>query len=326
MPIRTADFDYPLPEHLIAHVPAPRRDSSRMMVLHRAEGRIEHRQVVDFPSYLKEGDLAVFNNTRVMPARVFSDDRRIELLLLERIEDASWRCLVKPGRRMRLGSRLEVGGVVGRVAEVLEDGDRIVVFEKPINPHEVGVLPLPPYINRVATKDDWARYQTVYAQEEGSVAAPTAGLHFTSEMLERIPHAFVTLHVGVGTFRPVQVEDPADHPMHSERYNITAQAAKAVERASRVIAIGTTSVRVLEASAQRQTPLSAGQGRTDLFIREPYDFKVVGAMLTNFHLPKSTLLMLVSAFAGREFVMDAYRTAVRENYRFFSYGDCMLIL
>jgi S-adenosylmethionine:tRNA ribosyltransferase-isomerase len=297
-----------------------------MMVLHRSEGRIEHRQVVDFPSYLKEGDLAIFNNTRVMPARVFSDDRRIELLLLERLEDASWRCLVKPGRRMRLGSRVEVGGVTGCVAEVLEDGDRIVVFERPIDPHEVGVLPLPPYIERVATEEDWARYQTVYAQEEGSVAAPTAGLHFTSEMLEQIPHEFVTLHVGVGTFRPVQVEDPAEHPMHSERYSVTQQAAEAVARASRVIAIGTTSVRVLEASAQRQIPLSAGQGRTDLFIREPYDFKVVGAMLTNFHLPKSTLLMLVSAFAGREFVMEAYRTAIKENYRFFSYGDCMLIL
>ena len=326
MTLRTSDFDYPLPEHLIAHVPAPRRDSSRMMVLHRSEGRIEHRQVVDFPSYLKEGDLAIFNNTRVMPARVFSDDRRIELLLLERLEDASWRCLVKPGRRMRLGSRVEVGGVAGRVAEVLEDGDRIVVFERPINPHEVGVLPLPPYIDRVATEEDWARYQTVYAQEEGSVAAPTAGLHFTSEMLEQIPHEFVTLHVGVGTFRPVQVEDPAEHPMHSERYNVTQQAAEAVARASRVIAVGTTSVRVLEASAQRQIPLSAGWGRTDLFIREPYDFKVVGAMLTNFHLPKSTLLMLVSAFAGREFVVEAYRTAIKENYRFFSYGDCMLIL
>ena len=326
MTLRTSDFDYPLPEHLIAHEPAPRRDSSRMMVLHRSEGRIEHRQVVDFPSYLKEGDLAIFNNTRVMPARVFSDDRRIELLLLERIEDASWRCLVKPGRRMRLGSRVEVGGVTGCVAEVLEDGDRIVVFERPIDPHEVGVLPLPPYIERVATEEDWARYQTVYAQEEGSVAAPTAGLHFTSEMLEQIPHEFVTLHVGVGTFRPVQVEDPAEHPMHSERYNVTQQAAEAVARASRVIAIGTTSVRVLEASAQRQIPLSAGQGRTDLFIREPYDFKVVGAMLTNFHLPKSTLLMLVSAFAGREFVLEAYRTAIKENYRFFSYGDCMLIL
>ena len=326
MTLRTSDFDYPLPEHLIAHEPAPRRDSSRMMVLHRSEGRIEHRQVVDFPSYLKEGDLAIFNNTRVMPARVFSDDRRIELLLLERIEDASWRCLVKPGRRMRLGSRVEVGGVTGCVAEVLEDGDRIVVFERPIDPHEVGVLPLPPYIERVATEEDWARYQTVYAQEEGSVAAPTAGLHFTSEMLEQIPHEFVTLHVGVGTFRPVQVEDPAEHPMHSERYNVTQQAAEAVARASRVIAIGTTSVRVLEASARRQIPLSAGQGRTDLFIREPYDFKVVGAMLTNFHLPKSTLLMLVSAFAGRDFVLEAYKTAIKENYRFFSYGDCMLIL
>ena len=326
MTLRTSDFDYPLPEHLIAHEPAPRRDASRMMVLHRAEGRIEHRQVVDFPSYLKDGDLAIFNNTRVMPARVFSDDRRIELLLLERIEDASWRCLVKPGRRMRLGSRVEVGGVAGSVAEVLEDGDRIVVFERPINPHEVGVLPLPPYIDRVATEEDWARYQTVYAREEGSVAAPTAGLHFTREMMEQIPHEFVTLHVGVGTFRPVQVEDPAEHPMHSERYNVTQQAAEAVARASRVIAIGTTSVRVLEASAQRQMPLSAGQGRTDLFIREPYDFKVVGAMLTNFHLPKSTLLMLVSAFAGREFVLEAYRTAIEEKYRFFSYGDCMLIL
>ena len=321
MQLRTSDFDYPLPEDLIAHAPAPCRDSARMMVLHRAERRIEHRHVSDFPDYLRSGDLAIFNNTRVMPARVFSDDRRIELLLLEPVEDSSWRCLVKPGRRMRLGAKVEVGGVVGVVREVLDDGDRIVAFEKAINPHEVGVLPLPPYINRTVSEEDLSRYQTVYAKEEGSVAAPTAGLHFTRELLERIPHAFVTLHVGVGTFRPVQVEDPAEHPMHTERYVVTEEAAAAVGNAERVVAIGTTSVRVLEASAQGGLPLKAGDGRTNLFIREPYDFKIVGAMLTNFHLPKSTLLMLVSAFAGHHFVMEAYREAVREKYRFYSYAD-----
>lgn len=297
-----------------------------MMVLHRAEQRIEHKRVSDFPDYLRAGDLAIFNNTRVIPARVFSDDRRVELLLLERVSESAWRCLVKPGRRMRVGARIEVGGTLGLVREVLEDGDRVVEFEKPIDPNQVGVLPLPPYINRAASEEDLSRYQTVYASEEGSVAAPTAGLHFTPELLERIPHDFVTLHVGVGTFRPVQVDDPADHPMHSERYIVPERTALSIRGAQRVIAIGTTSVRVLEASAQVGLPLAAGQGRTNLFIREPYDFRVVGAMLTNFHLPKSTLLMLVSAFAGRGFVLDSYRQAIHEQYRFFSYGDCMLIV
>ena len=326
MKLRTSDFDYRLPEHLIAHSPSGRRDEARMMVLHRDTRQIEHRRVSDFPDYLREGDLAIFNNTRVIPARVFSDDRRVELLLLERVSESAWRCLVRPGRKMRTGARIQVGGIFGAVLDVLEDGDRIVEFEKPIDPNEVGVLPLPPYINRAVCEQDLARYQTVYATEEGSVAAPTAGLHFTKELLERIPHEFVTLHVGVGTFRPVQVEDPADHPMHSERYNVSERTVLALGRAQRVIAVGTTSVRVLEASAKAGLPLAAGNGRTNLFIREPYDFRVVGGLLTNFHLPKSTLLMLVSAFAGREFVLNAYEEAIREQYRFFSYGDCMLIV
>ena len=326
MQLRTSDFDYQLPEDLIAHTPSGRRDEARMMVLHRAEQRVEHRRVSDFSDYLRTGDLAIFNNTRVIPARVFSDDRKVELLLLEPVSECAWRCLVKPGRKMRVGACILVGGTPGSVREVLEDGDRVVEFEKPIDPNEVGLLPLPPYINREVSDQDLARYQTVYASEEGSVAAPTAGLHFTQELLERIPHEFVTLHVGVGTFRPVQVEDPADHPMHSERYIVSERTAASVAKAQRVIAIGTTSVRVLEASAQAGLPLAAGQGRTNLFIREPYDFRVVGGLLTNFHLPKSTLLMLVSAFAGRDFVLDSYREAIRERYRFFSYGDCMLIV
>jgi S-adenosylmethionine:tRNA ribosyltransferase-isomerase len=321
-----ADYEYVLPEELIAVRPPERREAARMLVLQRAEGRWEHRRFTDFPEYLRPGDLAVLNNTRVIRARVHSDDGRMELLLLEQISATRWRSLVKPGRKLRVGSLFVVGGIQGTVLEVFEDGDRLIDFERPLDLERLGELPIPPYLGRGPEAADEERYQTVYAREEGSVAAPTAGLHFTAEMLERVPHAFVTLHVGAGTFRSVQVERLDEHPMHSERYTLPASTVLAIEAAKRVIAIGTTTARVLESCAAAGRPLSATAGRTDLFIRPPYQFRAVDALLTNFHLPKSTLLMLVSALAGRELILEAYAEAISEKYRFYSYGDCMLIL
>lgn len=320
------DYDYPLPEALIATHPPEKREAARMLVLHRSEGRWEHRLFTDFPEYLREDDLVVLNNTRVIRARVHSDDGRMELLLLEQLSPTRWRSMVKPGRKLRVGNHFVVGGMRGSVLEVFEDGDRLLEFEHPLDLEKLGQLPIPPYLGRTPDSADSERYQTVYASEEGSVAAPTAGLHFTQEMLGRIPHAFLTLHVGAGTFRPVQVDRLDQHPMHSERFILPAATARAIEAAKRVIAIGTTTTRVLESCAAAGRPLSAAAGRTELFIRPPYDFRVVGALLTNFHLPKSTLLMLVSAMASRELMLEAYAEAIREKYRFYSYGDCMLIL
>jgi S-adenosylmethionine:tRNA ribosyltransferase-isomerase len=320
------DYDYPLPEELIATRPPERREAARMLVLHRSEGRWEHRLFTDFPEYLRAGDLVVLNNTRVIRARVYSDDGRMELLLLEQLSPVRWRSMVKPGRKLRVGSEFVAGGMRAKILEVFEDGDRLLEFDHPLDLERIGELPLPPYMGRAAEAADAERYQTVYASEEGSVAAPTAGLHFTRELLERIPHAFLTLHVGAGTFRPVQVERIDEHPMHAERYLLPASTARAIEGASRVIAIGTTTTRVLESCAAAGRPIAAAAGRTNLFIRPPYDFRLVDALLTNFHLPKSTLLMLVSAFAGRDLVMAAYQEAVREKYSFYSYGDCMLVV
>jgi S-adenosylmethionine:tRNA ribosyltransferase-isomerase len=324
--LRTADYDYTLPDELIARHPLTRREASRMMVLHRAEQRIEHRQFAEFPSFLRQGDLVVLNDTRVIPARVFSDDGRIELLCIEAVRENTWKCLVKPGRKMRVGAGVRVGGIAGCVEEILPDGERIVSFERPLDLEAVGRLPLPPYMEREAESADAERYQTVFARERGAVAAPTAGLHFTPELLAQIPHAFLTLHVGIGTFRPVQAEDLSAHRMHSERFRLSTETAAAIARAQRVVAIGTTTTRVLESCARSGLPLAAQEGATDIFIHPPFDFRIVGALLTNFHLPKSTLLMLVSAFAGRDFILRAYAEAVRERYRFYSYGDCMLIV
>ena len=280
----------------------------------------------EFESFLGEGDLVVLNDTRVIPARIFSDDGKLELLLLESLGPLSWRCLVKPGRKLRAGSSITAGGATGTVGEVYPDGDRRIDFDRPLDLERVGKLPLPPYFERAADEQDYERYQTVYAKSDGSVAAPTAGLHFTEGLLQRIPHAFLTLHVGAGTFRPVQTEVLEDHPMHSERYELPVVTADLVQAAKRVIAVGTTSARVLEGCAMHGDQLNPGAGRTDLFIRPPYSFRLVDALLTNFHLPKSTLLMLVSALAGRDLVMAAYEEAVREEYRFYSYGDCMLVI
>ncbi len=323
MSLLTADYDYPLPDELIARHPLPRRDDSRMLVLHRAEERIEHRRFADFPGYLRAGDLVVLNDTRVIPARVYSDDGRIELLFLENLRDHVWKCLVKPGRKMRLGALVHVREVVGVVIGIEPEGERIIEFRGAVDLDAAGELPIPPYFEREVEAADSERYQTVFARERGAVAAPTAGLHFTPEILARIPHTFLTLHVGVGTFRSVLTDDVRDHRMHSERFRVTAEAATAINAAQRIVAVGTTSTRVLESCG---LPLAAREGATDIFIHPPYEWRAVGALLTNFHLPKSTLLMLVSAFAGREFVLRAYAEAVRERYRFFSYGDCMLIV
>ena len=319
----TSDYDYPLPDDLIARYPLARREDSRMMVLHRTEQRIEHRQFRDFPSYLREGDLVVLNDTRVIPARVFSDDGRIELLFLEAVRENVWKCMVKPGRKMRLGAIVRVRDVEGVVVGIEPDGERLIEFRGEVDLDAAGELPLPPYFARAVEPADAERYQTVYARERGAVAAPTAGLHFTPEILAQVPHAFITLHVGVGTFRPVQVDDLSQHRMHAERFRISEDSAQAINAARRIVAIGTTTTRVLESQG---LPVTACSGTTDIFIHPPYEPRAVGALLTNFHLPKSTLLMLVSAFAGREFVLRAYAEAIRERYRFYSYGDCMLVI
>lgn len=326
MSLRTIDYDFALPDELIARHPPERREDARMMLIHRETGLIEHRSFTDFPGLLRGGDLVVLNDTRVMPARVFSDDARVELLLVEEVAPHRWQCLVKPGRRMRAGAEVRIRGVRGVVGDILPDGQRVIQFDGPLDMEAAGHLPLPPYLGRAAEPADALRYQTTYARVSGAVAAPTAGLHFTPEILAQVPHVFVTLHVGLGTFRSVLVDDITGHVMHSERFHLPAATAQAIGQASRVIAVGTTSTRVLESCAALGMPLREHAGSTDIFIHPPYDFRVVGALLTNFHLPQSTLIMLVSAFAGRELTLRAYAEGIRERYRFYSYGDCMFIV
>ncbi len=326
MSSRLSDYDYDLPPGLIAQRPLPRRDASRLMVLHRDSQTIEHRAFSEVTRFTQPGDLFVLNDTRVVPARKFSDDGRIEFLFLEKLAAGRWKCLVKPGRKMRVGARTAIDQTEARVSEVTETGERIIELERDIDVYAGGIVPLPPYLGRPSDAEDEARYQTIFARNPGAVAAPTAGLHFTPEILREIPHAFVTLHVGLGTFQPVQVEDVKEHRMHAERFEISAEAAQKVKEARRVIAVGTTSVRVLESTRRSDSEAAAQSGWTDIFIYPAYEFQAVDVMLTNFHLPRSTLLMLVSAFAGREFILRAYEEAIREKYRFFSYGDCMLIL
>lgn len=327
---QTRDFDYHLPEELIASRPLENRAASRMMVIHRASGKIDHDMFSSFPFYVQENDRLILNDTRVIPARCFSDDGKIELLFLEQEAEKTWRALVKPGKKMRLGAEVTVAGVTGKVTAVHENGDRSIQWNDEIDLEKHGHLALPHYMKREDELSDKERYQTVFAREAGAIAAPTAGLHFTKELLEKIPHAFLTLHVGVGTFRPVQVEDPDEHVMHSEKYSITQENAELINQAARRIAIGTTVTRVLEHLAKSEKvhriPNTSQSGATDIFIRPPYTFRAVDVLLTNFHLPQSTLLMLVSAFADRDLILHAYHEAVREKYRFYSYGDCMLIL
>jgi S-adenosylmethionine:tRNA ribosyltransferase-isomerase len=333
MSLRTSDFDYDLPEDRIASRPLTDRAASRMLVLHRRTGEIEHRMFRDLSEYLCPGDLLVLNDTKVIPARVFSDDGRTELLCLDRVSPRKWRCLVRPGKRMKPGREVSVGGIRGVVREVFDNGDRLVHWDGEIDLDQHGHLALPHYMGREDEREDRDRYQTVYAREEGAIAAPTAGLHFTPELLAAIDHAFLTLHVGVGTFRPVSAEVVTDHVMHSERYAVTEETARRINRAGRIVAVGTTVTRVLESiaidpaySPSSRIPEGELRGETDIFLHPPYRFRAVDALLTNFHLPQSTLLMLVSALAGREVVLEAYRQAVERRYRFYSYGDCMLIV
>ena len=321
-----SDYHYVLPEELIAQRPLPRREDSRMMVLHRRTEQIEHRRFKELPKLLRDGDLLVLNNARVIAARRFSDDNAIEFLFLEKLAPGQWRCLVKPGRKMRVGASRLVNGSYARVADVLADGSRIIQFDSDVPVEEGGVVPLPPYMRRAADEEDCERYQTVFADVPGAVAAPTAGLHFTPEMLATLRHTFITLHVGAGTFQPVKVERIDEHQMHAERYSISREAADEINSALRIVAVGTTTVRVLESAQRVGGQLIAQEGSTDIFIHPPAAIERADVLLTNFHLPRSTLLMLVSAFATREFILRAYEQAIRERYRFYSYGDCMLIM
>lgn len=321
----TSDFDYQLPPELIACEPLIERAASRMMVINRGLGSIEHHAFASLKSFLREGDLLVLNDTRVVPARFFSNDGTKELLRIKAISPTRWLCMVRPGRKLRMGNHIEIGDVRGTVTGIFENGDRMIEFSGGIDETIHGHLALPPYMEREERDSDKERYQTVYARAEGSIAAPTAGLHFTPEILQEIPHVFVTLHVGVGTFQPVKVQRLNEHIMHSESYEVSASAAEKINSAKRIIAVGTTVTRVLESIAARHGRVIADRGETDIFIYPPYEFRVVDALLTNFHLPKSTLLMLVSALAGKDLIFRAYAEAIQARYRFYSYGDCMLI-
>ncbi len=325
--LRTDDFDFQLPPELIASRPPERRDAARMLVVDRAAGTVEAGSFADFERHLREGDRVVLNDTRVVPARFFSDDGRFEILRLDEPEPGLWKCLAKPGKRLKPGRGLRVAGVAGTVEAVLADGERLIRFDQPIDLEEHGQLALPHYMERAEDPADRERYQTVYAREPGAIAAPTAGLHFTPDLLGRLPHSFLTLHVGVGTFQPVRAERIADHRMHSERFELSPGAATAINAAERVVAVGTTVARVLEHLARAGGgTVAAGAGSTDIFLYPGSEFLRTGALLTNFHLPKSTLFMLVCAFAGTELMRGAYAKAIAERFRFYSYGDCMLIV
>jgi S-adenosylmethionine:tRNA ribosyltransferase-isomerase len=326
MSARLSDYDYELPRELIAQRPPEHRDDSRLMVLRRDSQGIEHQQFDELKTFLQQEDLLVLNNTQVLPARRFSDDGAVEFLFLERLAPCRWKCLVSPGRKMRIGATVKLDNVSLCVDKITPEGERIVVLNKDIDLYSGGSMPLPPYIRRDSDIEDAARYQTVFARAPGALAAPTAGLHFTSEILNEIPHTFVTLHVGTGTFLPVRSENVTEHRMHAERFSISSSAAGRINSAGRIVAVGTTVVRVLESAERTDGNLVPQEGSTDIFIYPPFQFRAVDALLTNFHLPRSTLFMLVSAFAGREFLLRAYQEAICERYRFYSYGDCMLIL
>lgn len=340
--MKTSDFYYDLPQELIAQDPLTDRSSSKLMVLDKNTGEIYHRVFKDITEYLKPGDCLVLNNTKVIPARLLGvkedTGAAVEVFLLKRIDADRWETLVKPGKKLRPGARVVFGdGLLKcQIEDVLEDGNRIVAFEYDGIFEEIldklGEMPLPPYITHKL--QDRNRYQTVYAKYEGSAAAPTAGLHFTNELLQRIEAsgidiAYVTLHVGLGTFRPVKVEDVNNHQMHSEFYMVSQDAAdkinKAKESGNRVICVGTTSCRTIESAVDENGRISACSGDTEIFIYPGYKFKVLDCLITNFHLPESTLIMLVSALAGKENVLNAYEKAVEDRYRFFSFGDAMFI-
>lgn len=341
--MKLSDFNYELPEELIAQDPLEKRDNSRLMVLHRTTGEIEHKHFYDIIDYLNPGDCLVVNNTKVIPARLMGVKEEtgasIEVLLLKRKEEKVWETLVKPGKKARVGARISFGDglLVGEVIDVVEEGNRLIrfeydgIFEEILD--QLGQMPLPPYITHQL--QDKNRYQTVYAKHDGSAAAPTAGLHFTEELLQKIEEkgiriAKVTLHVGLGTFRPVKEENVLDHHMHSEFYMVDEEAARIINETKaaggRVISVGTTSTRTLESVAEPDGHIPVKSGWTDIFIYPGYQFKAVDCLITNFHLPESTLIMLVSALADRETILHAYETAVQEKYRFFSFGDAMFII
>lgn len=346
--LQTSDFFYDLPENLIAQHPVEPRDASRLMVLNRRTGDISHRRFADIIDYLDEKDVLVINDSKVIPARLYGhvegrEEALLELLLLRQRELNVWECLVKPGKRARVGMKAVFGGglLTGEVLELVEEGNRLIRFSYDESKysniydilHRIGMMPLPPYITEQLRDND--RYQTVYAREEGSAAAPTAGLHFTPELLEKIKAkgvaiAPVMLHVGLGTFRPVKADKITEHVMHSEFFSVPEESANIINQrraaGGRLICVGTTSCRTIESVADADGHIPAMSGDTGIFIYPGYKFKAVDALITNFHLPESTLLMLVSAFYNREKVMDAYQTAVEEQYRFFSFGDAMLIV
>lgn len=348
--MRINDFDYELPQELIAQTPAEKRDFSRLMVVHRDSGEVEHKHFYDILDYLKAGDCLVLNNSKVLPARLYGRKEgtgaNIEFLLIKRIKGDTWETMVRPGKRLKPGDAVSFSDdklFRAVVKDYGEDGTRIVEFEYEgiflERLEELGKMPLPPYIERDNNSEDKDRYQTVYAKNEGSVAAPTAGLHFTPELLEKakakgVKLAYVTLHVGIGTFRPVKVENIEEHHMHFEEYFIDEETARiinaTIKAGGRIVSVGTTSTRTVESAAIYDKEcgkylVKAGHGSTGIFIYPGYEFKIIGALITNFHLPKSTLLMLISALYNREDILRVYRIAVEEKYRFFSYGDAMFI-
>ncbi len=341
--MKTSDFYYDLPEELIAQTPIEPRDHSRLLVMDRKTGALAHRHFYDILDYLRKGDCLILNDSRVLPARIFGtkDDTgaNVEFLLLRNVAGKQWECLTKPGRKAKIGSTFTFGGGVMHctVTDVMEDGNRIVDFACDGSFYEnldkLGQMPLPPYIHEKLK--DKERYQTVYSRELGSAAAPTAGLHFTKELLQKVKDkgvniGFVTLHVGLGTFRPVKVDDVTQHKMHAEHYELPQETAELINRTKqnggRVISVGTTSCRTLETVAAKEGCIKASEGWTDIFIYPGFTFKVLDGLITNFHLPESTLIMLVSAFSDFEKVKHAYEVAVQEHYRFFSFGDCNLII
>ena len=340
--MKKEDFYFKLPEELIAQDPLEDRSASRLLVLDKESGKIEHRMFRDIKAYLKPGDCLVINDTKVIPARLIGSkvgtEAKIEILLLKRKENNIWETLVKPGKKAKIGTKISFGEglLVGEVVDIVDEGNRLIqfanegIFEEILD--KLGQMPLPPYITHQL--EDKNRYQTVYATHTGSAAAPTAGLHFTPELLEEIERkgidiARITLHVGLGTFRPVKVDEITEHHMHSEFFQIDEEAAMKINRAKdsgkRVICVGTTSCRTIESAADETGHLKACSGWTEIFIYPGYQFKILDCLITNFHLPESTLIMLVSALAGREHVLAAYEEAVKERYRFFSFGDAMLI-
>ena len=340
--MKKSDFYYDLPERLIAQTPLERRDSSKMLVMDRNTGEVIHQHFFDICDFLREGDLLVMNDSRVIPARIFGKKAdtgaEVEFLLLKQVENDSWETLVKPGKKAKIGTRFDFAGIMqGEIVDIIDEGIRIIRFESEENIYsaldKIGQMPLPPYITEKL--EDKERYQTVYSNEMGSAAAPTAGLHFTLELIEKIKSmgvdtAYVTLHVGLGTFRPVKEDIITDHKMHKEFYELTQKTVDKIksckERGGRVIAVGTTTCRTLESVAAKYGELKSTAESTEIFIYPPYEFKVLDGLVTNFHLPESTLIMLVSAFAGYDNTMNAYKIAVENEYRFFSFGDSMMII